>query len=253
MEKAKEVQYRQLIQDVKASYPVYKASRPHESKELYWCEECKEINLWSYWQASLDAEVLLVGQDWGNPWDGTCGDLLEKIRCNSTGPIPDYIADSKNPTDLALIRLFDSIGYDINSPHNKLFFTNFVLGYRTGKISGGFQRKWAKHDSTFFPRLVEIIKPKVILCLGKSTYRAVMKAMGQKIPKGVTRYNTFLESSYNPQESTLSNGQVAYIFALAHCGSFGTMNRNRGSVSSVHDRLELQMGDWARIKAIIHK
>ena len=253
MENTKEEQYRQLIQDVKASYPEYKEVELHSPKDLFWYKNCKEINLWSYWQCSLDAEILLVGQDWGNPWDGTCEDLLEKIRCNGTGPISEYIAGSKNPTDLALIRLFDSIGYDINSPHDKLFFTNFVLGYRTGKISGGFQRKWAEHDSVFFPRLVEIIKPKVILCLGKSTYQAVMKAMGQKLPKGVARYNTFLESSYNPRGITLSNGQVAYIFALAHCGSFGTMNRNCGSAISASNRLELQKRDWARIKAIIQK
>ena len=249
----KETQYHQLILNVKASYPKYKDGKLHGPNDLYWCENCKEINLWSYWQGSLDAEILLVGQDWGNPWDDSCKDLMKKISNTDNGPIADYIGDSKNPTDLALIELFHSIGFDIRKPDRRLFFTNFVLGYRTGKISGGFQRKWAEHDSAFFPRLVEIIEPKVILCLGKSTYQAVMKAMGQKLPKGVARYNTFLESGSNPHEITLNNGKKTNIFALAHCGSFGTMNRNRGSASSIHDRLELQMRDWAQIKTIIPK
>ena len=250
---AKEIQYRQLIQDVKASYPEYKDSEPYSPGELYWCEDCKEINLWSYWQGSLDAEILLVGQDWGNPWEKSCKGLIDRIRSAEKGPIPDYVGDSKNTTDRSLIKLFKSIGYDIAAPHDKLFFTNFVLGYRTGKISGGFQNQWARNDSKFFPRLVEIIDPKVILCLGKSTYKAVMKAMGLTIPKGVARYNAFLESNCNPQEITLSNGQTSCIFALAHCGSFGTMNRNRGSASSISDRLENQKHDWARIKTIIDK
>ena len=249
MEITKETQYRQLIQDVRASYPEYKIGGPHDPKKLYWCKDCKEINLWSYWQGSLDAEILLVGQDWGNPWEKSCKDLMQKISSVNNGPIPDYIADSKNPTDLALIELFHSIGMNIRKPDRRVFFTNFVLGYRTGKISGGFQKKWAAQDSKFFPRLVEIIKPKVILCLGKSTYKAVMQAMGQKIPKGVARYNAFLESSGNPQEITLPNGQAAYIFALAHCGSFGTINRNRGSIVSREKRLELQKQDWEKIKS----
>lgn len=230
------------------SYPRYSDREVKSSKNLYWCDACKRINLWSYWQGSLNAEILLVGQDWGNPWEESCKGLTEKISRADNGPIPDYIEGSRNPTDLALIELFRSIGYDITSPNDKLFFTNFVLGYRTGKISGGFQREWAEHDSAFFPRLAEIIKPKVILCLGKSTYKVAMKAMGQTIPKGVAWYNAFLESSFNPQEITFSNGQAAYIFALAHCGSFGTMNRNRGSIVSKEDRLELQKRDWVKIK-----
>ena len=59
----KETQYSQPIQDVKTSYPEYKGGELHAPKDLYWCENCKEINLWSYWQGSLDAEILLVGQD----------------------------------------------------------------------------------------------------------------------------------------------------------------------------------------------
>ena len=85
-------------------------------------------------------------------------------------------------------------------------------------------------------------------CLGKSTYKAVMKAMGLTIPKSTARYNAYLQSNYNPQEITLSNGQAAYIFALAHCGSFGTMNRNRGNSASKEKRLEIQKQDGAKIK-----
>ena len=245
----KESRYQQLISDVKASYPVYHDGEEYSAKEIYWCEDCREINLWSYWQGSLDADILLVGQDWGNPWDKSCKYLMEKIRCAGHAVVPDYVVGSTNPTDCNLVKLFQSIGYDITKPNDKIFFTNFVLGYRTGRISGGFQNTWAKQDRAFFPRLVDIIKPKVILCLGKSTYKAVMKAMDLPIPKAVSRYNTFLESSCNPQKITFSNGQTSCIFALAHCGSFGTMNRNRGSIVSKGDRLELQKRDWAKIKS----
>lgn len=59
---SKEIQYQELIADVQKAYL-------SESRELRWCEECKEINLWAYWQGRghLDADIMLVGQDWGCP------------------------------------------------------------------------------------------------------------------------------------------------------------------------------------------
>ena len=40
---SKELQYQELIADVQKAYL-------SESRELRWCKECKEINLWAYWQ-----------------------------------------------------------------------------------------------------------------------------------------------------------------------------------------------------------
>lgn len=245
---SKEDQYRQLVTDVKASYPLYDDVCEHSEKELYWCKDCKEINLWSYWQGSLDADILLVGQDWGNPWDTSCESLMAKIRDADHAPILDYMNGNTNPTDCNLVELFHGIGYDITKPNDKTFFTNFALGYRTGKISGGFRKKWADHDSAFFPRLVEIIKPKVILCLGRDTYEAVIESLKIPLPTAIASYNAFMESTYNPHTYTLDNGHLSYVFALAHCGSYGTMNRNRGNALPNGDLLYLQRRDWDNVK-----
>ena len=40
---SKNDQYRQLIADVRTAYQ-------SEQRELKWCDECQEINLWTYWQ-----------------------------------------------------------------------------------------------------------------------------------------------------------------------------------------------------------
>ena len=54
MHTSKEDAYRELVKDAKDSYA---------SKELslYWHPECKEINLWTYWQgrSCLDAKIML--------------------------------------------------------------------------------------------------------------------------------------------------------------------------------------------------
>ena len=54
---SKNDQYRQLIADVRTVYQ-------SEQRELKWCDECQEINLWTYWQGRrhLDARIMLWGR-----------------------------------------------------------------------------------------------------------------------------------------------------------------------------------------------
>ena len=241
----KEERYSRLMERVKNTYPAHVSgmTSPDEG-QLYWCEACREINLWTYWQGRgcLSPKILLVGQDWGSPWDDPR--IMGKIVAMNRGEAVPYMVDNKNPTDNNLVVLFESIGKDITKPHPELFFTNFVLGYRHHGSVGGFRSQWAAHDSEFFRELADILQPKVILCLGQSTTKAVVEALGGKFrcPKG---YNAFLGSEANPMAATLPGGTTVHVFALAHCGSRGTQNRN-GQKSSKD--LTLQEQDWARIK-----
>ena len=91
---SKEIQYQELIADVQKAYL-------SESRELRWCKECKEINLWAYWQGRghLDADIMLVGQDWGCPktsvetmknvCDMNCGKAVSYMRGNDSITDPD--------------------------------------------------------------------------------------------------------------------------------------------------------------------
>jgi hypothetical protein len=50
----------------------------------------------------------------------------------------------------------------------------------------------------------------------------------------------------------LEDGTVAYVFALAHCGAMGTLNRNRRKVrsnqkSKTNADLSVQVTDWEKI------
>lgn len=58
-------------------------------------------------------------------------------------------------------------------------------------------------------------------------------------------YNRVIESEKNPVVVKLSNGMPVYVFALAHCGVMGTLNRNRGSGDKL--LLNRQKNDWARV------
>ena len=250
MEAAKQEKYRKLVERVKASYAIYDKNQEPIKDKLYWCRECDEINFWTYWQGRghLDAKIMLVGQDWGNPWEGSCEGFLKKVKGTTSGTITDYMKDNDSITDKNLAQLFRELkpDLDISQPCEDLFFTNFVLGYRTGNISGNFKKAWARKDSKYFRELVNIIEPKVVLCLGRSTYEAVIQVLDPQKKLRIGRYNAFIESGDNPRTVLLESGKEAAVFALAHCGAVGTMNRNRGYEHA--KGLDLQKKDWERIR-----
>ena len=86
----KQRKYHDLIERVKNSYPSRDLADDGQKLRLYWCDDCKEINLWTYWQGrgNLDAKIMLVGQDWGCPWDPNYQPTMEQIRKAKTNRLP---------------------------------------------------------------------------------------------------------------------------------------------------------------------
>ena len=252
MREEKERAYRALIQQVRESYPAHCDDAADSPVRLEWCEDCKEINLWTYWQGRghLDAKILLVGQDWGCPWNLTSNYVMENVRAMNRGEHPGYMTGNESITDKNLITLFREVGYDILSDdrHNEdLFFTNFVLGYRSRGISGGFRKAWARHDAEAFWRLVNILRPEKILCLGRNPFEGVLLAFqNHRLLPRMGAYNDFIVSEQNPIALPLENGQVLKIHALAHCGVLGTVNRNKHRDADKGASLDAQLRDWRR-------
>ena len=114
--------YQQLIARVRASYPAYQESTEYEKSQLVWCSDCtQEINLWSYWQGSLDAKMMLVGQDWGCPFDKVFLPTMAQIQKANRGKAYSYISDTSSQTDQNLIKLFSkALGKDITIPCDDL-------------------------------------------------------------------------------------------------------------------------------------
>lgn len=73
-----------------------------------------------------------------------------------------------------------------------------------------------------------------------------MMAFDQSVK--IRRYNDFITSQDNPVEVSFPSGKKAFVFAEAHCGAMGTLNRKRLEDSGGTTGLELQKKDWARIK-----
>lgn len=247
MTEEKEHRYSDLVSRASKSYPPRNPEDDTKELRLYWCDDCEEINLWTYWQGRkhLDAKIMVVGQDWGSPWDKASQATMTEIRKANQNQPYAYLHHNPSLTDANLTRLFAAIGYeDISVPCTDLFFTNLVLGYRNRGLSNGYKKTWAEHDKGYFKELANIIEPKVILCMGRSTFDGVLSAFGVRLASKIRSYNAFIESSDNPIEVSLESGRTAYVFALAHCGAMGTLNRN-GKKST---GLEKQLDDWRRIR-----
>ena len=242
--------YKKLVADVKNCPKLNdcNSSKSSKSVKLEKCNFCNEGNLWSYWQGginNLDADILLVGQDWGNFRDSKCEELVRSIKSlNKNSSNYFKYPFKENPTVRNLCKLFAELGdtYIISESNNpKVFFTNLVLCYRHDSgISGGFRQRWARNCSEYFLRLVSIIQPKVIICLGRNVFDAVVRVAGLEPPRH--KYNDTIQKG----ELILTfNDTTCVVFPMAHCGVFGTNNRNKGCN---YRGLTLQKSDWGKIK-----
>ena len=246
----KEMQYQALISDVKQFFKEQETLHRSEPVYLTGLDDCEEINLWTYWQGrkNLDARIMLVGQDWGCP--AACSpDYMKQFTEINEGKRFRYWLDGSSITDNNLITLFSSIGYDVSNgaPWNRdLLFTNFVLGYRNSGFSGSFKQRWLRENKAFFFRLASIIEPDIIICLGRNAFHGVMMAFDRK--EKIGRYNEFIAGQNNPVEISFPSGKKAFVFAEAHCGAMGTLNRNRLKDTDGLTGIELQKKDWLGIK-----
>jgi uracil-DNA glycosylase family 4 len=186
--------------------------------------DCNEIGSWSLWQGNLNTQVMVVGQDWG--------DVNWFLRAEGR-------PTSTSTTNKTLVELLHIAGLEINL-FNKtvgrglLFFTNAILCMKKGGAQASVKAIWSRNCATLFLRpLIELVRPKVVICLGAKAYGAVMAAYKLK-----TRgFRTAVDSG---KPDLLSAG--VYVFPVYHCGAY---------VLNTHRRMLAQKLDWQRIGAFL--
>ncbi len=220
-----------VVNNMKYLEVVRKAQKEVKDREvysklqLYACDTWlngDQINLWTYWQGhqykdvDKGVDILLVGQDWGNPSkDPKTIKFIEDIQ---NGKRDSFYNDNASVTDKNLKELFQCFNCDIEKSDSglRLFFTNYSLGYRKGKENGGMTKAILRKDAELFDDLVKAIKPKIIICLGKITYEAVTNQ----------KTNGFIErlSKGMPFVAAYPGAEMIKVYGVAHCGSFGANN-----------------------------
>ena len=181
------------------------------------------IGPWSRWQGRLSADLMLVGQDWG--------DTRYFRRYQG-------LDDDRNPTNRTLMKLLQGIGMTIGPPssagsNDLVFFTNAVLCLKEGGLQGPVRAAWFQNCAPFLRRQVEIIAPRVVATLGEYALQAVRKAF-QLPPRS-------LASSVADTEGEILVGNTR-LLAVYHCGA---------RVLNTHRKLDAQIRDWARIGNVL--
>jgi len=184
--------------------------------------DSQEIGPWSIWQGNLDAEIMLVGQDWGDD------DFFTRNGGNEEGVY--------NPTNNTLAKLLASIGVGVEPPradpgHGSLFFTNSILCLKAGGLQADVRSAWFKNCAPYLRRQIEIVQPRVVVALGEKASRAVCRSFGLR---AAPRFRDAVEA---PGSDTLPSGSL--LVAVYHCGALGQVTRP----------LAVQLEDWRRIGA----
>lgn len=186
------------------------------------------VNRWNLWQGNLDADIMVIGQDYGQK------ETESNIELWKSG-------NYTNPTDVALRNLFnEAFSIDIDSEDTPLFFTNMANCYRKQKTTGNTHSGWLPLCANkFMERLIRIINPKVIIVLGQTAFEALHCMEGLPIicinPQETVSYK-FSEVIKHQYELRLYNKPVG-VFPVYHPGANSKRNRS----------FDEQLEDWKRI------
>ena len=180
-----------------------------------------QMGPWTLWQGNLRADLLVVGQDWGDT---------------------RYFAKNKgrespgNPTNHTLVKLLRSIGIEIAGPApcdaggGTLFFTNAVLCLKDGGLQAKVKPEWFSNCAARFLRpTIDLIAPKIVVSLGERAFKAIAAIYGLPRVK-------FKESVERSAGFVLADG--ISCFPMYHCGA---------RILNTHRPMPQQLKDWERM------
>ena len=180
--------------------------------------ECDHVSPWTKSGCNVDAEIMIVGQDWSS------SDVLARDP-----PDPHIAAfgfDPKIPTNRNLDRLLERHFGLIRA---ECYLTNLFPFVKLGKASAKLPlRDLVASAQRYTLPEIRIVSPRLVICLGQRTFIALMRAVGLgESPKMAQAINSPFEFAN------------AMIHCVAHTGGYGVKNRGRCQVEK----------DWQQLAA----
>ena len=196
----------------------------------------RNIGPWTNWQGNLDAELMVIGQE----WDGYLNFIEQKGQDRDN-----------SPTNARLVALLSSIGVNISLPskarrqgaisQGSLYFTNAALCLRDGRASQNNNRSktpptqcFRSCATSFLKPQIELVQPRLVITLGLIPYRSVMHAYG------ITPKRS-LQDAVETAVPVVLNERTALI-PVYHPGAW-SRRRNR--------TFEQQIEDWKKIYSLV--
>ena len=184
--------------------------------------DSEQVGPWSTWNGSLDADVMVVGQEWG--------DVASFVRQKGR--------DNPSATNTTLKGLLSGVDVEVAdapifSPVGRVFLTNAVLCLKQGGAQAPVSKEWFKNCQGFLRRQIELVRPRVVVTLGEQAYLSIRRefAFGRISFRRAVREYEFLK---------LLDG--VFLVPMYHCG-------NR--ILNTHRPLEEQRTDWERVKRLL--
>lgn len=217
----KTIRYQNLVAKFKShKFSTPELLNPHEIENF----DFEVINPWELWQGNLDAELMLIGQDFADS---------ESLKNNLQD---DWRKEKSSATNYALINFFKILGYAIpeisydGTGDLPLFFTNAILGIKQSDVqhmSKPVKDLWIRESREYLRELIDIVQPKHIIVMGKTAYKAICGLYGIKP----------IASTKDAIETKIGLPDGKNLFVVQHCSPLGRVGRS----------LELQNDDWKRI------
>ena len=180
--------------------------------------ECDFVSPYTRSAGNVDAELMILLQDWSSD-DVLSGPYLH-ARC-TVGHDPCRVTNK---------RLKDLLQRHFGLGLKDAYATNVFPFVKLGAMSASIpMRDLVRAAREFALPQIEIVGPRLAVCLGKAAFDAVAVAAGHR------RARLLAEAIASPFE--IGNTQV---WCHAHTGQQGTNQRNRPRVDQVEE-------DWARM------
>lgn len=172
------------------------------------CDEWKCVSPWNKAAGNFDSEIMVIGQDW----------ISEKAAENAHTSF-ELGCDPDNRTNKNLQTLLLE---HFNLKFSDVYGTNLFVFVKPGTLSSHIPTKDLLYSARKYTLAeIDIVKPKMVLCLGKATYTTLCRAIGVKA-------NHFKTSVDKPLVY-----RDVLIYGIPHTGVLGT--NNAGGMPKVHE------------------
>jgi len=193
----------------------------------------KGIGYWSDAYPNLNADLMIVGQDWGS--EGYLSEFVKKYN----GRLPDaenYWEDN-NPTWENLMDYLLKAGFETEEniaesfkKFKNIYLTNSVLCLRKGnKITGDIRIEWINNCYQFLKKQIDIVRPKIIATLGQKVFDIFSHNFGLKHRKFTESVSKKYIIEIKADEENCSYKVI--VVPLYHTGYYGSLNRRKASSS----------------------
>lgn len=170
------------------------------------------VSPWSKSAHNLDADVMVIGQDWSS--SNVLGGPFDRV-------VAERGFDPKFPTNSNLQNLLEG---QLSLGLGDVYATNLFVYIKIGAASKSIAlRDMIRSARQFTIPMIDIIRPKIVVCLGSKTFNALLAADCQaRKPWG-----PYLTALQNSSATSVDEICGVPVVGVSHTGSLGTANAKR--------------------------